>query len=1249
MSLSPTSNYERYPWQAVATRRMLEHYAELAPRVQARALREIEKLLDNPKSGSSRAYHDYKNIFIQTVDLRYYLIWAFTETRKILFLDIGPKNFFTNNWHAETQIGNALNQPDRWVPFPFADYQQPVRFLEDPSTGILWLAAVRKLQTQMTREASQTSFNESSLELQDALNLNNIAPLLVKNAFDALSYYQLELSKLDLLLQSPVRLANYIQTYALKERKGDFYFPDNIIKTFENLVSHSGPLLFYGFNEPTFFLHLLGRHDFAGDFAYNLQVYTSDYTSAEKVRLALAVLMPSISKVHSLVSAMKIPDDTSDYPKSDSAIEMFIPLQQKYKTILVNGEGDIRKLQYASHTLLKNLLAENGRAVFSLPAFALSDAAWEKFRLQLNSQYQIEGIADLSAFGPLSSTTTALTAVITLRLALQANTRQSVLFIPRDMQPARDNLENHLTAWLLGLAGKTDKTTEQFCFSRLNSEIGNRWDPKYLCPDRQTLQDQLLSRSGSTWLRDAVSLIRRGLRTTSLQPYPTVIVSMNATLAYSIAEQIKINASAVIEVTRNEVEHAIRAAVYVNAAYFGDLSEAEAEVFDAIETPAAYPGRVIDLRDAKTVPSLVIEYLHPDLKQRTDLKSYLLIRPQDIREKTLQGPGQTVCVSESLPEIATLQEGDILVSDVGTFRACIVPSEWTGAVFSENLVLLRANPSLISSDNLLQQLWSAEFRLQLKFIAPSEGVTRFYLADLEELFVQTELHPEQAEISPTELKQWDMGEPEQAVQLDLPDTFPQLIAGKLTSLSIPISFRQPECIYNVEIIPSLQPGELVERTEWRWLQWTAGDEFMLSLVIRSDEPGPITLTCQFRFQLPDGSLSRYVKDIFFEVIPDHPAIWEPIEQNPYITGKPVETPEMFVGREDVLDFLKSNLIGKHQTNVILLQGNRRTGKSSILKQCIQQRLFDHHLPVYIDCQGLGKLSDHLLFVKFAREIVRALRQARQPESVLKLAQSPIDETDSFYSFRTMLEGLTETLNVQSDKIIRLILMLDEFEVIDQAIQHKQLSPEILENLRHLFQHHPQLAIILTGSYRLRKLSQEYWSALFGLGIKRDIGFLSEEAARSLITEPLENEVTYADEAVQRILDLTACHPYFVQMLCHNIVTLLNEQKTRYVTRSLVEDAAEETLESADGHLSFMFTASGPFLYQALLVYLASLLGEESTSQAADAPASELELFAAAYQLPIAGKEIEGLMRDLADRDIISIRGSVGAAPVLFQD
>ncbi len=458
-----------------------------------------------------------------------------------------------------------------------------------------------------------------------------------------------------------------------------------------------------------------------------------------------------------------------------------------------------------------------------------------------------------------------------------------------------------------------------------------------------------------------------------------------------------------------------------------------------------------------------------------------------------------------------------------------------------------------------------------------------------------------------------------------------LPVGVPSLLRLSLANQSEEVLTDLEVIPRLSSGETVERPDWRWPGLDPGETRSFEAYVRFTAPEVVRIECDISYAREDGDRVQQTIQLSLEAVPAEAFPFEPIQPNPYITGGAVDTPEMFFGRQDVLDFLSANLIGKHQSNVIILQGNRRTGKSSILKQVVNRDLFAPDIPVYVDCQGLGQLTDQSFFYKLARAIWRGLAGRKDVEAPLRVRREDFSEDDPFYDFQDVLDGLTAAVPSR-----RIILLIDEFEVIDMAIREGRLSRLVLENLRHLFQHRHDLAAVLTGSYRLSRLSQEYWSILFGLGLKRQVGFLDEGAARQLITKPLASLVTYSDEAVERILQLTACQPYFVQMVCHDLVNVLNDRKTTYVTQSDVEAAAQETLISADGHMRFMFRSADSRAWQALLVYMASSLSGPETLAL-----HQIEGFVEGHRLSLNRAELEGALRELADRDILDIQGGMG--------
>ena len=95
--------------------------------------------------------------------------------------------------------------------------------------------------------------------------------------------------------------------------------------------------------------------------------------------------------------------------------------------------------------------------------------------------------------------------------------------------------------------------------------------------------------------------------------------------------------------------------------------------------------------------------------------------------------------------------------------------------------------------------------------------------------------------------------------------------------------------------------------------------------------------------------------------------------NPYVAGSPLTQSAMFFGRQDVFDFVRKSLVGRHQDNIIVLYGQRRTGKTSVLYQ-MRHNLESRYVPLLIDLQGLSLSSISSFFGELAIGIQRQLRR-----------------------------------------------------------------------------------------------------------------------------------------------------------------------------------------------------------------------------------------------------------------------------------
>jgi hypothetical protein len=163
---------------------------------------------------------------------------------------------------------------------------------------------------------------------------------------------------------------------------------------------------------------------------------------------------------------------------------------------------------------------------------------------------------------------------------------------------------------------------------------------------------------------------------------------------------------------------------------------------------------------------------------------------------------------------------------------------------------------------------------------------------------------------------------------------------------------------------------------------------------------------------------------------------------------------------------------------------------------------------------------------------------------------------------------------------------------------RKLDRTIFSFMRHLMQHSEKLAFIFVGTHRLEELSKEYWSIFFNIALHRDIRFLDDEAARRLITGPVAGAITYDDLAVHRILDITAGHPYYLQLMCHALINFHNASQRNYIIAQDVRDAVDEIIGLGQAHFAFIWRNASP-QERLVLATLTRLLAEEPMVTSSD--------------------------------------------------
>lgn len=267
--------------------------------------------------------------------------------------------------------------------------------------------------------------------------------------------------------------------------------------------------------------------------------------------------------------------------------------------------------------------------------------------------------------------------------------------------------------------------------------------------------------------------------------------------------------------------------------------------------------------------------------------------------------------------------------------------------------------------------------------------------------------------------------------------------------------------------------------------------------------------------------------------------------NPYIIGRPIYKHEQqkFFGRENLFNFINDNLESDQKT--ILLFGQRRIGKSSVLSQ-ISRFISEHkYFCVIFDLQDKGNLELLDVLNDLAEKIIESLDLS---DHEIPLPLTSI--TDFFDGFLPEIYQRLENRNI--------VLLLDEFDALNI---HGNKFLELIRNQgRNIF------CIPVLG----RNIDDtNNFLAKFHDAPKREIGLLDEDSARKLITKPAQDVLEYDPDAITAILELAAGHPYFTQVICFSVFMQARENNRWVVNRSDVQNIIANVIETSEAGLAWL--------------------------------------------------------------------------------
>ncbi|HNL14858.1 MAG TPA: hypothetical protein PKN13_11750 [Accumulibacter sp.] len=306
-------------------------------------------------------------------------------------------------------------------------------------------------------------------------------------------------------------------------------------------------------------------------------------------------------------------------------------------------------------------------------------------------------------------------------------------------------------------------------------------------------------------------------------------------------------------------------------------------------------------------------------------------------------------------------------------------------------------------------------------------------------------------------------------------------------------------------------------------------------------------------------------------------------------GDPVDREqEAFVNRLSVIGELERQVMLGTGCPGIVLYGRRRTGKSTVLVN------LPGFLPATVSRvrislqqpQAFTSLASLLeLLVGRCREALAGTGRAAEGRSGQGAANAgrsdDVPAAPADFDLSTAFAFLSEVDSRLAADRRRLLIALDEYEMLDVKIGAGVLPLALLDTLRESIQSHRQITWLFAGSHALTELPNAPWSSYLVSARTIEVPLFSSEETSLLLTDPLCHASFYQQPGRQRprfaadfwgVDGIAALHrqaggwPHLVQLLAETAIDLANDRGRSAVDAALLDEAFEQAVVRGDAVL-----------------------------------------------------------------------------------
>lgn len=252
-------------------------------------------------------------------------------------------------------------------------------------------------------------------------------------------------------------------------------------------------------------------------------------------------------------------------------------------------------------------------------------------------------------------------------------------------------------------------------------------------------------------------------------------------------------------------------------------------------------------------------------------------------------------------------------------------------------------------------------------------------------------------------------------------------------------------------------------------------------------------------------------------------------KNPY-TRYPIRTKDALFGRDKLINQLIDTINKEPSPGYVLIQGERRMGKTSVL-YVLEEQLDKLNIEtIFFDSQSLysdGENNNIILMKRLIEEY------AEKYEKEVVIPKNEREFIDFF------------------DKK-RIVFLIDEFDAYLGRLTKKDLP---FWNSRPFSNNN--LSIVFSAPIsKLRTQPIDMINILLGEN-SFSIKPLTSYHVRELIEKPVGSKLHYEPGAVTELIELTGGFPIYVQASCSELVNFMNEKKSNIVTKIFLKECLDQ--------------------------------------------------------------------------------------------